>query len=93
MRKIKLTREDFIDKWLYRNYNITCNDLIKYYPDESKSGYWFKLFPVTKEEHDLWYNWAIDMIQKEHGCSKKNSYKLFALDYLNCAPNINENNI
>jgi hypothetical protein len=83
-----LTIEMFIDKWLYKNYNLTCVDMVEKYPEESKSGQWFKLFPVTREEHDLWYDWAIVVISKKYRCGKKRAMKMFALSYLNTAPNI-----
>jgi hypothetical protein len=90
--KTKLTREDVLNWWLQKYHNTTVEELVKTLSDDVKnSADWFKLYPVTQEQHDEWYTWVVDALTKERRMSKTYIIKHFALDYLNCAPYIEQN--
>jgi len=88
MKKSELTEEFIIEGWLKKYYGITVAEMIKRHPKLCKSSSWYKKYPVTQEQHDSWYNWAIDVISKTLRISKKQIKRAFVFDYLNCAPNI-----
>lgn len=92
MIKPKLTREDLVNWWLQKYHNTTGEEVLVKHPDSKISPDWFKLYPVTQEQHDEWYEWAINYLVKEHRLSKKYIKSRFCFDYLNCAPNIIEPN-
>jgi len=85
----KLLEQDFIvDWWLTKYHNITCDWLRKNEPELIKTLNWFTKYAVTQEQHDEWYNWAIDYMAKYYRRSKKRIKIHFVFDYLNCAPSI-----
>ena len=86
-----LKREDFLNWWLKKYHNISVSGVINKYPNEIRTPDWFKLFPVTQDQHDEWYNWAIDTISKELKVSKSIAKQKFAFDYLDSAPYVNKN--
>jgi len=88
MKKSELTEEFIIEGWLKKYHGITVKEMIKKHPMLCKSGDWHKKYLVTQVQHDEWYNWAIDIISKTLKMSKKTTKRRFALNYLNCAPNI-----
>jgi hypothetical protein len=90
--KKKITRTDLLNWWLQKYHNTTVADVIGTYPvDLLKSTDWFKAFPVTQEQHDEWYEWAIGVLSKERRIGKKVLRKLFTLDYLDAAPYVSQN--
>lgn len=89
--KKKLTRDDVLNWWLQKYHNTTVAELAKTLPEDVKnSSDWFKLYPVTQEQHDEWYKWVVDALAKERRMSKTYIVKHFAFDYLDCAPYIEE---
>jgi len=81
-----LSREELLNWWLAKYHNTNVEEVLKKYPEECKLPSWFKLFPVTQEQHDDWYEWAIEYVAKKLKCSKKVAKYRFAFAYLNCAP-------
>ena len=85
----KLLTTDFImDWWLNKYHNITCDWLRENEPELIKTPDWYKKYAVTEEQHDEWYEWAIDYMAKYYRMSKKNTRRNFVFDYLNCSPSI-----
>jgi len=85
----KLLEKDFImDWWLEKYHGITCNWLRKNEPELIKTPDWYKKYTVTQEQHDTWYNWAIDYMAKYYRISKKVTKRRFCFDYLDCSPSI-----
>jgi len=84
--KKKITREDALNWWLKKYHNTTVEEVAKAQPEECKTPEWFKLYPVTQEQHDEWYKWIVDALSKERRMSKTYIIKHFSFDYLDCAP-------
>lgn len=85
---MKLTREHIINGWLQKYHGITVEELIKNEPELCKTPDWFKKYAVTQEQHDEWYEWAIDQLSKNLRRSKKLTKRLFVIDYLITAPSV-----
>lgn len=82
----KLTTEYIINGWLEKYHGITIEHLIEDEPELCKTSEWFKKYAVTKKQHDEWYEWAVNEIQKATKLSKKAVKRGFSFDYLNVAP-------
>jgi len=83
---LKLTEEEFYNYWLKKYHDITKWEVIKQEPEICKTQEWYKKYAVTQDQHDEWYEWAINRIMKHHRCSRKYAMQLFAFDYINIAP-------
>lgn len=77
-----------MDWWLNKYHNISIQWLMENEPELCKSPDWYKKYAVTEEQHDEWYNWAIDYMSKYYKMSKKMTKKRFCFDYLNCSPTV-----
>jgi len=67
--------------WLWY---LFIKDINKYTRD------FYKTYAVTQEQHDEWYEWAINRIAKYYRYSKKRAKRMFCWDYLNVAPSIKD---
>jgi hypothetical protein len=85
-RREPLTAEFIRDYWLKKYHGIDTAWLIENEPILIQTPDWYKKYAVTKEQHDEWYEWAIDTIAKYNHISKKLARRGFAFDYLNLAP-------
>lgn len=86
------TIEDMINGWLKPYHNITIEEVDKNWEGEKDSRIFYARYPVTQEQHDEWYEWAIDTLSKHFKWSKKHTRRMFCIDYLNCAPTIKKEN-
>ena len=87
----KPSREDIINGWL-KYYNTTVEEVISTLPKELlDTPDWFKLYPVTQEQHDEWVKWAKGYIKKVTKMSKRFVDVHWGFVYLDCAPNIIKN--
>lgn len=93
MKKSELTAEYLINYWLKKYHNIDVKWLIENESELIKTSKWYEKYAVTQEEHDEWYNWAIDTISKVYKTSKKNAKRNFVFDYLNLSPSIKNNSL
>lgn len=85
-RKEPLTAAFIRDYWLKKYHGIDTAWLIENEPELIQTLEWYKKYAVTKEQHDEWYEWAIDTIAKHRHISKKSAKSRFVWDYLNLAP-------
>jgi hypothetical protein len=76
------------DWWLIKYHNTNCEQVKEKYPTESLTGEWYKLFKVTQEQHDEWYEWFITEVAYRWGWSKKMAEYQTAFAYLNVAPDV-----
>lgn len=84
----KPSREDILNGWL-KYYDTTVEEVIRLHDEEIlKDSDWFKIYPVTQEQHDEWVIWAKEHIKKVTKMSKKFVDKNWGIIYLDCAPNI-----
>jgi aminoglycoside/choline kinase family phosphotransferase len=90
MKKEDLTEEFIINGWLKKYHGITVNEMIKLNPEISQTIDWYKKYPVTRQQYDEWYKWAIDIISKTIRMPKKYVRRNFWVNWLNVAPNIIE---
>lgn len=88
MKKSELTAEFIMDWWLSKYHNTSCKEIVRKHPRLCKTSRWYNLYPVTQEQHDEWYKWAIDILSKTLKVSKTYTKRAFVFDYLNCAPNV-----
>jgi hypothetical protein len=83
----KVNGDDLLNGWLKKYHNTTVEEVAKNYPPEViQSPKWFKLFPVTQQEHDEWEKWALDYIRGVTRLSKRAIAKGWPLVYLDTAP-------
>ena len=87
MKKL-LTQEFIMDWWLEKYHNISIKWILENEPELIKDPKWYKKYAVTQEQHDEWYNWAIDYMAKYYRKSKKRTKHDFVFDYINCSPSI-----
>ena len=82
----KVDRDDLLNGWLkYHNTNV--KEVINSHPKEVlEDPDWFKLYPVTQEQHDEWVAWAKAFIKKETKSSKAMLERGWGLVYVNCSP-------
>lgn len=85
----QISRKELLNWWLKKYHDTDVNEILEKYPEECKDPRWFKMFPVTKKQHDEWYDWAISMMSKKLKISKHLVKRKFAFDYLDCAPYYN----
>jgi len=87
-KRNELKQEDFYNWWLNKYHNTTISAIIEKEPELCKTTKWYKKYAVTQEQHDEWYEWAIQTIMKHYRCSRKMAQRNFAFDYLNIAPSV-----
>jgi hypothetical protein len=90
MKKSEITSEFIMNYWLKKYHNIDIDWLMKNEPEFIKSSDWYKKYAVTQEQHDEWYNWAIDTMSKTFKLSKTTVKRRFVFDYLNLSPSVKE---
>lgn len=86
--KKPLTSEELMGWWLLKYHNKTIEQVLEECPEASISPDWYLKYPVTKEQHDEWYEWVIDRIMKYFHITKKAAVRYFALPYINLAPSV-----
>lgn len=84
--KPKTTLDEFTNWWLNKYHNTSLDELLKTQTDLMYTLAWYKKYPVTPEQHDEWYDWAIATVCKEYRMSAKMAKRQFVFAYLNCAP-------
>lgn len=84
-----INQDDLLNGWL-KYHNTTVEEVVKKHPKLSKTGQWFKKYPVTKAQHDEWVKWAKKYIQKETGNSMQMVNRGWCWVHLDCAPNIKD---
>jgi hypothetical protein len=95
MKRKQATQNDLINWWLEKYHNTNTEKVLKDHPEwdvESKewdSRTFYDTYPCTQEQHDEWYDWAIETVMKDYGIrSKKYAERSFAFTYLNVSPKI-----
>jgi len=91
--KKPLTEEYFINWWLEKYHHTNLTKVMEEHPEwaddpPSHSMEFYAAYPCTQEEHDVWYEWAIDVIAKHYRISKKSAKQRFSLPYLNVSPTV-----
>src|SRR6056297_2745856 len=95
MTKQKVTEEDLLNWWLGKYHDTSVKKVMEDHPEwdvgskEWDSRIFYDTYPCTQEQHDQWYDWAIETIMKDFRIrSKKRAQKDFAFVYLNTSPKI-----
>ena len=89
--KDNMTTSHFINKWLGEFHGTDLKGVLTEHPewvDKPDSRAFYREYAVTQEQHDEWYEWAIESVMKTKRYSRKMAKKAFTFDYLNCAPGI-----
>jgi hypothetical protein len=76
------------DWWLKKYHNTTCAEVIKHYPEESRSGAWYKLYSVTQEQHDEWYEWLIGEVMYRWKLSRQRAIDNSQYFLLDASPSV-----
>jgi hypothetical protein len=92
-KRTELTMDDLINWWLRKYHNTSITELAEKEPELVKTSAWYEKYAVTAEQHDEWYEWAIDSLSKQNKWSKKRTKSEFAFPYLNAAPSTKEDSI
>jgi hypothetical protein len=87
-KRKELTDVDFYNWWLQKYHNTTIEEIIEKEPELAKTAEWYKKYAVTSEQHDEWFEWALQTVMKHYRWSKKIAKKQFCFDYLNVSPSI-----
>jgi hypothetical protein len=90
-KKEELTEDMFVNWWLERFHNTNIEGVLEAHPewrDESKnhSADFYQAYQVTSDQHDEWYEWAINTVMKYYRIGRKRAEREFAFPYLNVAP-------
>jgi len=88
-----VSREELLDWWLFKYHYTNSKEVAEKYPEECKSPDWFKMFPVTQEQHDEWVKWAKGYIKKKLKISNAFLERGWHLTYLDCSPYIKEKEV
>lgn len=92
MKRKQVTADDLYNLWLEPYHGVTVQWLVDNEPELIKTPEWYKKYAVTQEQHDQWYEKAIDLLCKEKGAKSKKSRefvkKNFCFDYLNISPSV-----
>ena len=93
----KLTTDDIINMWLEPYHGATIEQVTMERlgnppreVTEEDNRWFYTTYAVTQEQHDEWYERAIELMAKKYRRSKKQIRRQFAMDYLNCAPEVNK---
>lgn len=89
-RRKELKADDFYNWWLQKYHNTTVQEIMEKEPELCATPEWYKKYAVTQEQHDEWYEWAIQTIMKHYHWSRKMAIRQFCFPYLNVAPTINK---
>lgn len=88
--KPRLTDTEFYNWWLRKYHNTSIQEICEKEPELAKSGEWYKKYAVTQEQHDAWYEWAVQRIAKYYAWSKPRAKKEFTFTYINVSPTVIE---
>lgn len=95
MKKKELTEEHFINWWLEKYHDTNLDKIIEANPswkenppDHTREFY--EAYQCTQEQHDEWYDWAIETVMKHFRWGKKRAKKEFLWTYLNVSPMIKQ---
>jgi hypothetical protein len=89
-KRKELNTADFYNWWLSKYHNTTVEEIMEKEPELCTTVDWYKKYSVSPEQHDEWYEWAINTIADHFRCSKKTAKRMFCFDYLNVAPSIKD---
>jgi len=88
---MKITRDELMNWWLEKYHNTNVEEVVKNHPKKVlQSTNWFKLYAVTKEQHDEWIKWAKSHIKKRERWSKALLERNWGFIYLDTAPYVKE---
>ena len=87
-KRKELSESDFYNWWLQKYHNTTIEEIIEKEPELAKTSEWYKKYTVTEEQHDEWYQWAIQTVMKHYHWTKKEAIRRFCFAYLNVAPTV-----
>ena len=85
--KKELTEADIINWWMGPYFGVTIEKAFEDNPWTDARDF-YRRYQCTQEQHDEWYEWAINVISKYYRCGKKAARMKFVWDYLNLAPSI-----
>lgn len=91
--KKELNGDDLVNWWLEKYHNTNLKEVKELHPewlDGKHSRDFYQTYPVTQEQHDKWYEWAIQTIMKHYKWSKKKARKEFVFPYWNCSPTVKQ---
>ena len=90
--KQETTRDDYLNWWLSKYHNTNVEEVINTHDKETLSSpNWFKLYPVTQEQHDEWEKWAKATYKKENRLNKAMLNRSWGFVYLDVAPYVPKN--
>lgn len=83
-----IDRDLLLNEWL-KYHNTTVEELIAKHPKEVLGDpTWFKLYPVTQEQHDEWMDWAKKYVKGILKLKGKQFDYNWGMIYLDSAPSV-----
>jgi hypothetical protein len=91
MKKKQLTQVDLINLWMTKYYNTTIQEELLKNPSEvMQSSDWYRLYPVTQQQHDEWEVEAKEVYRKYLKLKKSVVDRYWGFTYLNVSPYIKQ---
>lgn len=87
MKRTDLTEEYLINGWMQKYHGLTIAEAYEKEPWTDSHDF-YKRYPVTQEQHDEWYAWALDIFAKTYKYKKSYVKTAFAFIYLNTSPSV-----
>jgi hypothetical protein len=83
----QVNETDLFNLWLTPYHNTTVEEVIAKHPKEVlQNPSWFKLYPVTQEQHDEWVINAKALVKKVTKMSNKFLDRQWGFIYLQVSP-------
>jgi hypothetical protein len=91
MKKKQLSELDLINLWMTKHFNTTYQEeLLKNPPEVMQSSDWYRLYPVTQQQHDEWEVEAKEVFRKHFKLKKTSVNRYWGLTYLNTSPYVKQ---
>lgn len=91
----KVNPDDLVNWWLDKYHNTNLTEVLKHNPEwkdnpNEHTRDFYRKYEVTQEQHDEWQEWAKEYVREITKLSKKMINHSWPGIYLNCAPNVKE---
>jgi dTDP-D-glucose 4,6-dehydratase len=90
-RRTEYTGNEIMNWWLVPYHGKTIEEIFEANPEyKDDNRKFYQDYAVTQEQHDEWYELALDKLQKSLKWKRDMVKREFAMPYLNLAPSVKE---
>jgi len=91
----KVNPDDLVNWWLDKYHNTNLTKVLEHNPEwkDNPSNHardFYQKYSVTQKQHDEWQEWAKEHVRKITKLGKKMVDRGWVWIYLDCAPNVRE---